>query len=434
MARVAYNHRWTNTESLLLAGSNSTFFLNRQTGLGLNVVNTFGRLQTGEDSLDGYATGPLRLFGRDHGIVLGANHYDRTLENRATTLTPAYGLPSFRVGTTVYTAFPSITTWNGVVPQPATADRGFDSRVDQTKQTSAYGAIRLNATAWLKIIAGGRWTDVETVTASYNTTTNPGALTRTTVAADEKFSPYAGIIVDLSAQISAFASYAQVFSVQTQRDADNQQLAPLTGTNYEFGLKGEFFDKQLYVSANGFHMKQDNVAQLLAGAAPLPDGSTPYQAVSGVTTSGGELEVAGSITPAWRIAGGYTYVRSKNADDTRFSPDTPLHQAKLNTTYRIGPVTLGGGALWQSRIYRAMPIPTGVFLANSQPVTATGDVSQGSYFLLGLLARYDLSPNVSLGVNATNVLDKTYFRNVSFFNSGWYGQPRRVLGNLRWRF
>ncbi|MDN4633641.1 TonB-dependent siderophore receptor [Sphingomonas sp. PsM26] len=434
VARVAYNHRWTDTESLLLAGSNSTFFPNRQTGLGLNVVNTYGKSHTEEDSLDGYATGPLRLFGRDHEIVLGANHYDRTLANRATTLTAAYGLPTFRVGTTSYITFPSIYSWNGFVPRPATSDRGFNSSVDETKQTSAYGAVRLNPTDWLKIIAGGRWTDVDTVTDTYNTTTSPGTLTRTVRVGDNKFSPYAGIIVDLSTAISAFASYAQVFTVQTQRNVDNEQLAPLTGTNYEFGLKGEFFDKRLYVSAGGFHMKQDNVAQLIAGAPPLPDGSTPYQAVSGVTTWGGEFEVAGSITPAWRIAGGYTYARSESADGTRFSPDTPLHQAKLNTTYRIGPVTLGGGALWQSRIYRAMPIPTGAFLANGQPVTATGNVSQGSYFLLDLLARYDLSSNVSIGVNATNILDKTYFRNVGFFNSGWYGQPRRVLGNLRWRF
>jgi outer-membrane receptor for ferric coprogen and ferric-rhodotorulic acid len=336
VARVAYNHRWTDTESLLLAGSNSTFFPNRQTGLGLNVVNTYGKSKTREDSLDGYATGPLRLFGRDHEIVVGANHYDRTLANRATTLTPAYGLPSVRVGTTTYTAFPSIFTWNGDVPRPSTTDRGFDSSRDNTRQTSIYGAVRLNPTDGLKLILGGRYTDVKTVTDTFNITTNPGALTRTTVSEDGKFSPYAGVILDLTPQISAFASYAQVFTVQAQRDQDNQQLAPLTGTNYEFGFKGEFFDKRLYAAISGFHMIQDNVAELIAGAPPLPDGSTPYRAVSGVKTWGAELEVAGSITPAWRLAGGYTYARSEDASGARFSPDTPLHQAKLNTTYRMG--------------------------------------------------------------------------------------------------
>ncbi len=434
VARVAYNHRWTDTESLLLAGSNSTFFPDRVTGLGLNVVNTYGKSHTEEDSIDGYATGPLRLFGRDHEVVLGVNHYDRQLENAATTLTAAYGLPTFRVGTTNYTAFPSIFTWNGSVPRPTTVDRGFPSSVDRTKQTSAYGAVRLNPTDGLKIILGGRWTDASTTTDTYNTTTAPGTVTRTTRTGDDKFSPYAGVVLDLTSSISAFASYAQVFTVQTQRDVNNEQLAPLTGTNYEFGLKGEFFDKKLYTALSGFHMIQDGVAQLLAGATPLPDGSTPYQSVSGVKTWGAELEIAGSVTKAWRIAGGYTYVHSENADGSRFSPDTPEHLAKLNTTYKIGPVTIGGGATWQSRIYRAMPIPTGAFQANGQPVTRTGNVSQDSYFLLDALVRYDLTPNVSLGVNATNLLDKTYYRNVGFFNSGWYGTPRRVLGNLRWKF
>lgn len=434
VARVAYNKRWTDTESLLLAGSNSSFFPNRQTGLGLNVVNTYSISHTREDSLDGYLTGKVMLFGREHEIVLGANHYERELENVATSLAVAYGLPSFRVGTTTYTAFPSIYSWDGFVPRPVGTDRGFPSSVDNTRQTGAYGAVRLNPADGLKLILGGRYTDTKTVTDSFNTTNNPGALTRTTIVADNRFTPYAGIVVDLTSTISAFASYAQLFTPQSQRDADNQQLAPLTGTNYEFGLKGEFFDDRLYASLNGFRMQQDNVAQLLVGAPPLPDGSTPYQAVSGIETWGGELEIAGSITPAWRIAGGYTYARSKTADGDRFSSDTPLHMVKLNTTFTLGALTLGGGGTWQSRIYRAMPIPTGAFLANGLPVTATGNAVQGSYVLVDLLARFDLSPNVSIGANVSNVFDKKYYRNVGFFNAGFYGQPRRVLGNLRWRF
>lgn len=434
VARVAYNKRWTDTESLLLAGSNSTFFPDRQSGLGLNVVNTYSKSHTREDSLDGYLTGKITLFGREHDVVLGANHYERVLTNVATSLAVAYGLPTFRVGTTTYTAFPSIFTWDGNVPRPIGTDRGFASSIDTTRQTGAYGAVRFNLADDFKIILGGRYTDTRTVTDTFNTTTNPGVLTRTNIVADKRFTPYAGIVVDITSNISAFASYAQVFTPQSQRDVDNQQLSPLTGTNYEFGLKGEFFGKRLYASLNGFHMQQDNVAQLLAGAPPLPDGSTPYQAVSGVTTWGAEAEIAGSITPAWRIAGGYTYSRSEDGSNVRFSSDTPLHMIKLNTTYKLGALTVGGGFTWQSRIFRAMPIPTGAFLANGQPVTATGEAVQPGYVLLDVLARYDLSSNVSVGVTATNLFDRKYYRNVGFFNAGFYGQPRRVLANLRWRY
>lgn len=94
--------------------------------------------------------------------------------------------------------------------------------------------------------------------------------------------------------------------------------------------------------------------------------------------------------------------------------------------------SLGGGGTWWGRIYLSTPIPTGAFAANGQTVTAPGDVSQKGYVLLDLLARYDLSPNVS--VTATNVLDKSHFPNIGFFNSGWSGQPRRISGNMRWHF
>lgn len=57
-------------------------------------------------------------------------------------------------------------------------------------------------------------------------------------------------------------------------------------------------------------------------------------------------------------------MHGKNADGTRFSPDTPQNLAKLNTTYKIGDLTVVGGGTWQSRIYRAMPIPSGAFQSN----------------------------------------------------------------------
>ncbi|WP_404476428.1 hypothetical protein [Novosphingobium sp. BL-52-GroH] len=91
-----------------------------------------------------------------------------------------------------------------------------------------------------------------------------------------------------------------------------------------------------------------------------------------------------------------------NSDGPRFSPDTPLGLAKLSTTYKIGDLTVGGTR--QSRIYRAMPVPTGAFRHNGQPAMATGHVSQGSYVLIDLLVRPEPSPNVGARVDATDIL------------------------------
>ncbi len=36
--------------------------------------------------------------------------------------------------------------------------------------------------------------------------------------------------------------------------------------------------------------------------------------------------------------------------------------------------------------------------------------------------------------NRTSLTGPIDYRNLGFFNAGWYGQSRRLLGNLRWRF
>jgi outer-membrane receptor for ferric coprogen and ferric-rhodotorulic acid len=95
---------------------------------------------------------------------------------------------------------------------------------------------------------------------------------------------------------------------------------------------------------------------------------------------------------------------------------------------------LGGGVTVQSDISRLMAIPTGAFKADGSPVTATGLAKQGGYTLLDLMLRYNLSKDLSLSGNFTNVLDKKYYRNIGFFNGGYYGQPARVLVSLRWKY
>ena len=53
------------------------------------------------------------------------------------------------------------------------------------------------------------------------------------------------------------------------------------------------------------------------------------------------------------------------------------------------------------------------------------------------LARYALTDRATLSVNATNLLDQGYYRNVRFAfggPGGFYGEPRRVIGSVRVSF
>ncbi|WP_146009745.1 TonB-dependent receptor [Janthinobacterium sp. ROICE36] len=46
------------------------------------------------------------------------------------------------------------------------------------------------------------------------------------------------------------------------------------------------------------------------------------------------------------------------------------------------------------------------------------------------MARYQISPKLSAGLNVNKLFDKTYFRRLGFYNDGYYGEPRNLALNL----
>ena len=426
VGRIAYNKRSTDTDGLLLAGSNSGGFADKITGLGLPISDTYTVTETREESVDAYASGPFEAFGRTHELVVGGNFFNRDLRtiNAAITSRP-YSL----------TAFPSIFTWTGDIGLPGVSNTGKPRSIANTTESGLYAAVRLNPTDRLKVIGGARFSDWDVHTDNFSATT--GNFTSTTGRYGEnRISPYLGVLYDLTGNLTAFVSYADVFQPQNLKTKDFEQIAPKIGGNYESGIKAEFFDKRLYASLNGFYMQQDNVAEIDPTVLPnsLPDGSTAYRAVNGVKTKGAEFEVSGSITPAWSVTGGYTYTHSENAAGQRVFTVNPLHMVKLYSTYKLGDWTLGGGLTWQTEVYQNQAIPTGRFTPAGAPITAQGRVTQGGYALADALVRYAFSNKVSVGVNVTNLFDEHYYRNVGYFNGGYWGEPRRVMFNLRARY
>ena len=192
------------------------------------------------------------------------------------------------------------------------------------------------------------------------------------------------------------------------------------------------------MSAAGFHIKQDNLTLTDPNGIPnsLPGNLTPSISISGVKTWGGEAEVAGEPLPGWTINGSYTYARTEDRAGLRVNPFFPLHIGRVYTTYRMlaDRLTIGGGVTAQSRIFDRGNVPSGRFTANGTPVFVAGTVGQKGYATVDLLARYRLTDRATLSVNATNVLDQGYYRNVRFAfggPGGFYGEPRRVVGTLR---
>jgi outer membrane receptor for ferric coprogen and ferric-rhodotorulic acid len=306
------------------------------------------------------------------------------------------------------------------VPEPAWdySTRELSER-NHTKQTAAYGALRLSIADPLKVILGGRFTRYDRDGAGW---ASYGAYDYTA----SKFLPYAGIVYDFNARYSAYASYTGIFNYQDLRDRNGNWLDPVVGNAYETGIKGQFLDGRLNASLALFRIRQDHLAQEDAGYLVPGTDTAAYYAANGATSKGIEFELSGELTRDWNVFFGATHFSAKDADGR----DVNTYQARtlfrLFTAYRLPGdwhrLALGGGVNWQSRIYYDGVGPNG----ETQ--------EQGSYAVVGLMARYEFTPALSLQLNLNNALDRKYQRAVNWYGQGVWGTPREFMATLRYRF
>ncbi|CAB3852180.1 Ferripyoverdine receptor [Achromobacter animicus] len=364
-----------------------------------------------ENTIDFQASGPYTLFGRQHELVLGYNAArTHSQSNRYDGNTDSLIDDAFN--------------WNNNAAEPDMYEWWLTHNI-LVNQKILYGATVLRPTDRLGVILGGRWTDYEW---SLDGSLGNGRTSHYATTVDNKFIPYAGITYDLDSQHTVYASYTDVFKPQAYNfDANDRQLDPLTGKSYEIGAKGEYLDGRLNASIALFQLKQDNVAELDPSGASTPSGGTAYIAIPGVTTRGVELEVSGEVMPGWQVNAGYTYSRSRDRDGKRVSTTQPEHLFKLATAYRLPGdwhrLTVGANMLWQSNTYFSQDIGD-----NNHRFT------QDAFGVLGLMAGYDFSKDLRLTVNLNNVLDKHYYSGMGSYNSVFYGAPRNVYAQLRYKF
>lgn len=358
-----------------------------------------------QNNVDAYLSGPFSLFGREHELITGV-----TL-SRYTENTPDHG--GWVGPWTGYDGtIGNIWDWDGSGARPDTTTKG--KTYIQENQYAAYMTGRFHVTDDLAVILGGRVTDWRR-TSDYQNWVDPTLDTKSDENRHGVFLPYAGVVYDLNETWSVYGSYTKIFNPQPYgvRDANFKPLDPQEGTGYELGLKGSFNDDKLNASLALFRIDQDN----LAVYERAPD---IYRAEQGTTTDGVELELNGELAEGWQAFAGYAYSVSTDADDNRIVTNTPRHSAKTFTTYRLPGIfddklTVGGGVNWQSK--------TGQDLHT---------FTQGSYAVANLMARYDITQNLSASLNLNNVFDRKYYSYVDAW--GVYGAPRNFMTSVQYKF
>jgi len=371
-----------------------------------------------QNTADVNVSGPFTLGGREHELIAGV----MTAHSRQTGST---------YDTSAFAEVPgSIYDWSGDLPKQDFPKNGKYQRTQS--QNGVYLATRLHPTDDLSVILGSR---LSTFKYNEDYRYNAGAGLDDTHASYKEHgvvTPYAGVIYDLDDTYSLYASYTSIYQPQTYKDSNGSTLAPVEGDSYEAGLKAAYFDGRLNASLAFFRIEQDGVAESIGTNAVTNEGI--YKAIDGATTKGVELELAGELSDGWNVSAGYTYARSRDADEQRIygyplSTTKPEHVVRTFTTYRLpgvlDKVTVGGGVSWQSAFYGKI---------YSAPAGDYTRIKQGGYTLVDLMSRYQYNEHLSFTVNANNVFDKRYLTGLGNFDTTFYGEPRNVMLTTKWDF
>ncbi len=408
-------------------------------------------------SFDFNGVGSFPLFGRDQVLILGADYqassgtsYATRLSNYARIdvynpvspleppLDPYAASPYYPVQGSGATC-PNAST--AIVPAPANCVlQVYGGSSTDIEQYGLYGQMRLSPVDGVTLIGGGRltWWDTTTATLLAPSGVLPAP---TRYGVDNRFTPYAGLVWDVTRTLNLYASYADSFTPQAapvgRARPDGGRIEPLVGAQYEAGTKLSLMNDRLLLSAAVYQITQTN--RLFND----PDIATVVLQTGKVRARGLEAEASGEILPGWRINGGYTYTKTRYLEDQTTAneglplvPIIPKHMAKAFTNYAptngaLAGVSFGGGVTWFSGTYGG--VAAGVNANGSfRPSTI---VRQGSYAVLDLRAGYRLSERLGVSVNVNNVLDKTYYARIAATGRGnYYGSPRTAFATLRYTF
>lgn len=365
--------------------------------------NRYNDIDDRHDSVSLDVQGPFQLFGRTHDLLLGAG----SARSRTTLLRGS------SANTTLTAAGIDYADGGAAIVEPNWNSMSFTNDLFSRKNRYIYTAGRFNLADPVKLIAGARLSDYDQKDVT-NSWYNYDMRERSVLT------PYAGLIVDVTPDISVYASYASIFQPQSAKDASGGALPPEEGKTYELGAKGEFFNKRLNASLAYFWMRTDNTAEEVGTNA---DGDSIYRAINGATRHGYELELSGELARGWQAQGSYV-LNSSNLDS---AATTPKHQFKLGSSYQIGSgplqsLTVGGAARWQSTI--------------STSNSAT--LRQDAYWLFDLMGRYQVNNHLSISLNIDNVFDKKYYSGITKFEGQGlfytWGMPRSVNVSARYDF
>lgn len=266
----------------------------------------------------------------------------------------------------------------------------------------------------LKILAGGRF--------DFNDSSRSNLRTNTTdnQQSNSYFSPRAGIVYQPSQTTSLYVSWSNSFNPQFfSRSRTDEQFQPETAEQFEVGIKQELFNNRLSANLAFYQLSRQNVLT----SDPI---DPRFSIQTGEQRSRGiELDIAGEISPGWKIIATYAYTDASVTEDEVIPVgnqlvDAPRNSASVWTTYQIQQGNLQG-----------LGFGTGLYYVGERQAQLPNTIELPSFFRTDAAIFYRQN-NFRAAVNFKNLFSvKTY---ETGGNGLVPGAPLTVLGTVSFQF
>ena len=365
----------------------------------------------------------------EHSLNTGIEFSYTDTHNRPYSITPG---ATGNICNAATLASGDCTTLNNPNPNDAwtgTITDGIAYTDTDTKTSAAYVFDTLKFNEQWSLNLGLRYDDYETKSSGYATAgrNNPVAGTYSRENTSEFWNYQVGVVYKPLPNGSIYAAWSTSSNPAGETNgnggmelaANNTDLEPERNRNYELGTKWDFFNENLSLTAALFRTDKTNAR------IADPDGST-FQVLGGKQRVDGiELGYSGNLSSAWKVFGGYTYMRSElltpssAADEGNHMPNTPRHSFTFWSTYELMPrLTVGGGASF----------------VDSRFGNEANSVEVPSYWRYDAMASYRLTKNVDLQLNLQNLTDKRYYDQVFSTHYAHVAPGRTALMSANFHF
>lgn len=336
-------------------------------------------------SLQAEATGKLQTGTLRHTVLTGVevSRYTHHADIRGSDLrTAPFGIDVYAP---VY----------GQAQPPYTGALVVSNNHDNTR--ALYAQDQLDVTEQLKLMAGLRverfHQRADSVRGNRTTRSNHHY---------SELTPRAGVTWMFSPESAAFLSWGRSFKPNAGSDVDGNAFEPLKGTAWELGYKWEGRQDAgqpgVVASISAFHITKNNVLT----QDPV---NTDFNIAAGqVRSRGVEADLAGDITPHWRLT------TNAALTDTKVTRDNTANLLGKRLP-NVPRVSAGLFALWHDRLDNGSEYGAGGGLVHVGERTgnATDTYRLPAYTSVKLSGYWQASERLRLTLAVDNLFDRTFY-------------------------